>query len=62
MRRLIFTILFCLSFYGLIAFIKWDINWGYMEEYTLLIGFSRFCLATATIILANGIYPLIKDK
>ena len=62
MKRLLFTILFCLSLYGLVAFTLWDINWGYENGNDTLNGFCRFFIAISTIILANVTYPLIKDK
>lgn len=62
MKRLLFTVSFCLSIYGLVAFIVWDIEWCYTRAINDLNGFDRFCIVTATIILANVIYPLMKDK
>jgi hypothetical protein len=62
MKRLLFTVLFCLSVYGLVAFIVWDIEWGYTRAINDLNGFDRFCIAIATIILAQVIYPLMEEK
>ena len=62
MKRLLFTVLFCLSFYGLVAFIVWDIEWCYIRAINDLNGFDRFCIAIATIILAQFIYPLMENK
>lgn len=62
MRRLLFTILFCSSFYGLIAFIVWDIEWCYTRAINDLNGFDIFCIAIATIILAQVIYHLMEQK
>ncbi len=62
MKRLLFTILFCLAVYGLIAFIVWDIEWCYTRAINDLKGFDRLCITMATIILAQVIYPLIKDE
>lgn len=58
MKRLLFTILFCLYFYGIISFITWNIEWGHVN----IKDFERLCMILPTIVLANIIYPLIKDK
>lgn len=62
MKRLLFTILFCLSVYGLIAFIVWDIEWCHTMVNVMSSGFDRFCMAISIIILAQVIYPLMKEK
>lgn len=62
MRRLLFTVLFCLSVYGLVAFILWDIEWCYTRAISTLNSFDRFCVAIPTIVLAQVIYPLMKEK
>ena len=61
MKRLLFTILFCLVVYGLVAFTTWDIEWCYTRAIPVLNGFDRFCIAIATIILAQIIYPLMEE-
>lgn len=62
MKRLLFTVSFCLSIYGLVAFIGWDIEWCYTKAIPTLNGFDRFCFAIPTIILAQIIYPLMEKK
>ena len=62
MKRLLFTILFCLAVYGLVALTIWDIEWYYTRAITALNGVDRLCITIATIILAQVIYPLMEEK
>ena len=58
MRRFVFTILFCLSVYGIAAFLAWDITLGCLDKSWI----TR--LAFLCILIGNSfIYcPLNKDK